>query len=233
MTTRMVGATNAAAALLSALLFGTQVAAQDEDNSDLYSDGDPALRDGPRSGPTSVPEPLTVYGGIRIGAGGSAAFDPGDSEDMTTTFGLQAGADYVAMRYFAIGGELRMARFNTSAHDEAGAGRSLLFDLVARPRGRYALPGLPLELFGALPIGLAIPSLNDDVSADGKVGVTLGFGAGANYFLTDRIGLGGELVYLKHWIGWDSNVVAGPAGATNYRVSLGQVNFMANFIYAL
>ena len=82
--------------------------------------------------------------------------------------------------------------------------------------------GLPLEVFGSLPLGLTVPSINDDWSADGKAGFTLGFGAGVSYFFTGKLGFGGELLYLKHWIGWDSRVVRPPfseAGITVDRVT--------------
>ncbi len=184
------------------------------------------------SRPTSIPGPLTVYGGVRLGAGGSIDYDPGGAGDLTTTLGLQGGADYVIMDYFAAGGEFRLAGFNTDSQDDYGSGRSYLFDFVVRPRGRYAFPNMPLELFATLPLGLTIPSINDDWSADGKAGFTLGFGAGANYFFSEHIGLGGELLYLKHWFGWDSRAAGGSVNNTDISLAVGQINFVANGIYA-
>jgi len=182
--------------------------------------------------PTEIPGPLTVYAGARLGFGGDADYDPGGSDELITTFGLQAGADYVIMDYFALGGEIRMGAFNTDNNDDLDNGRSLLFDFVVRPRGRYVFAGMPLEVFGTLPVGLSVPSINDDWNADGKAGFTLGFGAGANYFFSERLGVGGELLYLKHWIGWESRVASGTVNIIEEDVSLGQINFVGNMIYA-
>lgn len=216
-----------------ALGLGSSISAvAQEYNEAEESFSNPELGDVAPSRPTSIPGPLTVYGGVRIGAGGEADYDQGASDELIATLGLQAGADYVIMDYFALGGELRLASFNTDINDDFGNGRSILFDFVVRPRGRYAFSGMPLELFATLPLGLTIPSINDDWNAEGNAGFTLGFGSGANYFLTDRIGLGAELLYLAHWISWDSNVVSGTVTNTDISVVLGQFNFVANAIYA-
>jgi opacity protein-like surface antigen len=183
--------------------------------------------------PTSIPGPLALFAGVRLGFGGTADYDPGASEDLVTTFGLlQAGADYVVMDYFAIGGELRLARWGTDWTDDLGYGRSWLIDFVARPRGRYVLSQVPLELYGTLPLGLSIPGIHDDWSATGKAGFTFGIGAGANYPLTDTWMIGGEMIYLKHWIGLESQVVSGGV-QPDLDLALGQFNLAAYVYYAL
>ena len=224
----------------SGLLWASDLAlAQDEEDEEEEQeledeeelDGDPELGEVP-SRPTTVPGPLTIYGGARLGFGGEAAYDPGASDDLITTFGLHAGADYVIIPNFALGGELRMLSFNTDFNDDFENGRSLLFDFVVRPRGRYVFEGMPLEVYGTLPLGMTIPSINEDWNASGKAGFTLGFGAGANYFMSDKLGFGGELIYMKHWFKVESNVASGTT-ASDLSVALGQIHFVGNVIYAL
>lgn len=225
------------AALCAGLVAGVASAASAQDEEDTYLGNEADLEGDPELGevshaPTSIPGPLTVFGGVRLGLGGEAQADPGGEDDMISTLGLQGGADYVIMDYFAIGGELRISAWGTDFQDDADNGRSLLFDFVARPRGRYVFEGMPLEAYGTLPLGLSIPSINDDWSADGAAGFTLGIGAGANYFVSDRLGFGGELIYMKHWIGIETNFASGVVGR-DYDLSLGQINFVGNVIYAL
>jgi len=227
----------AGGAALVAVLVWSVVAdarAQDEESyaeAELEVNDDPELGD-VSSAPTSIPGPLTVFGGVRLGLGGEIDFDPNGTADMITSLGLQGGADYVIMDYFAIGGELRITSWGTDVQDDLDNGRSLLFDFVARPRGRFVFEGMPLEAYGTLPLGLSIPSINADWNADGKAGFTLGFGVGANYFLSDKLGFGGELIYMKHWIGYDSTIAAG-TGTADVGLALGQINFVGNLIYAL
>ncbi len=213
------------------LLLGSTGASAQFEEEPLYAEEDPELGE-VSSTPASIPGPLTVYGGVRLGLGGVADYDPGGEDDLIATFGLQAGADYVLMPYFALGGELRIASFGTDYRDDRDNGRSLLFDIVVRPRARYVFDGMPLEIYGTLPLGLTVPSINDDWNANGKAGITFGIGLGANYFVSDKLGFGGEMTYLKHWISVDSNVVSGSIPA-DVGIALGQLYFVGNVIYAL
>lgn len=147
---------------------------------------------------------IVLYGGLRIGAGGYVDFDPGGSDDLRATIGFQVGAEYILHNYFAIGGEFRLARmrpedaFDNPYFDDA---HFRLFDFVVRPRVRYALENIGLEIYGSLPFGLVAASMPDPW--DGSVGFTLGVGAGATYMFTDVIGLNFEMTWFKHW--FDAN----------------------------
>jgi hypothetical protein len=147
---------------------------------------------------------IVLYGGMRLGAGGKFSADPGGSDGLRATIGLQVGAEYILHDYFALGGEFRMARMRPkdaldSPYWEDAHFR--LFDFVVRPRARYAIEKIGLEIYATLPFGLVAASMPDPW--DGGVGFTLGAGAGATYMFTDVIGLNLEMTWLKHW--FDAN----------------------------
>lgn len=156
---------------------------------------------------------LRLYAGPGFGFGGESELDVSlggglglDGEaDLITTFGAQAGAEYLVHRYFAIGGEFRFGAINTEAGDDDDVDRSKLYDLVVKPRVRYPFARLPLELYLTVPIGLTIPRLSDDltgqplVDLDEKVGWNLGIGGGITYLLSSRVGINVEPIWLMHW----------------------------------
>jgi hypothetical protein len=152
---------------------------------------------------------VRLHAGMRFGLGGkwSADYDDGwlgkDERDLGGTFGFQVGASQF-WRYVGIGGELRVNMFKVDAVSD----RLKTLDLVALPRGGYRLETLPLEFYGALPIGMSVPLFDDDVSiecacgspqaADFKVGMTIGAVAGASYFFSDHVGINVEVGWLMH-----------------------------------
>lgn len=179
--------------------------------------------------------PLRINAGLHLGLGGSLVTDPdgpgGDfDDDMLVTPGLQAGADYVVMDYFSIGGELRLSWFNTDGGDDADVDRSMFFDLDVKPKGRYAFNNIPLEVYGTLPMGLSVAALNDDTGADGGAGFNLGFGPGATYFFTDRIGINTEMLGVFHWFGSSVDSQFGSAEASN---RTGQFYWFINGVFAI
>jgi hypothetical protein len=149
--------------------------------------------------PQPAAGPLRVYGGLRIGVGGGfKELSPNDPDFILTapaTPGLQVGAEYLLMRYFALGLETRL----NWARARAGGDRAMLWDLLLRPRTNYQLSNKPVELYAALPVGLSIANMPEDY-ATGKAGATLGLSAGANYFFTNSMGLNMEMGWLWHWI---------------------------------
>lgn len=173
---------------------------------------------------------LRVYGGLRIGVGGG--FKPNKPEDEANdviytspaTPGIQAGAEYLIHKYFALGLETRL----NWAKPRVAEDRVMLWDLVVRPRTNYQLSGMPMELYMALPFGLSISNWPEEF-ATGKASATLGLSAGANYFFTSHIGLNVEMGWLWHWL--RSEIDAQETVEEAYRV--GQWSLLtANFMYA-
>jgi hypothetical protein len=153
---------------------------------------------------------LRILAGMHFGFGGELDVNVEDGigiaarnePDLDPTVGLQAGVDYVLMDYFAIGGELRLSWWRPESNIapfQADPDRSLFVDIDVKPRGRYVFKNLPLEVYGTLPLGLTIASLNDDIPMDGGAGFNLGFGGGAIYFFTSRIGVNMEMLGVWHW----------------------------------
>jgi hypothetical protein len=180
-----------------------------------------------------------ILGGLHFGFAGDLEVDvdtgfgltTGNDPDLDPTIGLQAGVDYILMKYFALGGELRLSWWkperNITLTSQSDPDRSLYVDIDIKPRGRYVFSGIPLEVYGTLPLGLSIASVNDDIPMDGGPGFNLGFGGGATYFLTPRIGVNTELLGVWHW--FDGSLDVGPD--TDNRTA--QLYWMLNVVFAI
>lgn len=173
------------------------------------------------------PGPLRVYGGFAVAVGGDAKFDLDSgiggtgSADLDPTVGLQGGADYVIMDYFSIGGEMRFWWWKTDGDED----RNFWWDLDVKPRGRYAFGNLPLEVYGALPLGLTVPAMKGE--PEGKAGFNIGLVAGANWFFTEHMGVNAEMGWVMHRIGTE-------IPGAEWHVRTNQFLLLCpNFVYAL
>ena len=191
----------------------------------------------PKQAPTggANAHPLRLYGGLRFDVGGSFVDVDDNNADVDAkgAIGLQLGVDYVLMDYFAIGGETRLGWVKADGAED----RTMLWDLVVKPRGRYVFDNLPLEAYGALPVGLSVANAPDSASTpfvdvSGGAGATLGLMFGANYFFTENMGVNAEMGWMWHWVHLEFEPVTG--GATEAKLRLGQWQLLGvNFIYAL
>jgi hypothetical protein len=232
---RTIKATLLTAGLLAAV--STTVAAQDQEAGDINVNLPPRkveVREDPIPSRSSVgePGPLRVYGGVSVALGGSRNYDF-DSEfaetleellnrnsDLDATLGFQGGADYVVMDYFSIGGEMRFLWTKV----DGVADRDFLWDLVVKPRGRYAFKKIPLEVYGALPLGLTVAGISGE--PEGKAGFNIGLVGGANWFFTKKMGINAEVGWLFHRYGVDLQ-------RGSYDITMNQFLLLCpNFIYA-
>jgi hypothetical protein len=171
-----------------------------------------------------------LYAGFRVGAGGEVeddytelSIDEDDSlkADLGPSFGFQIGAGYV-WSYFGIGGELRMTSVKPDVEgidlEDVSIERDTLLDLVAKPRGGYQFPNLPLEVYGALPFGVSILKSDNEYSSDldPGVGFTVGFVAGATYFFTKTLGLNAEIGWSVHAFGYEDEEYEGTVSFTQW-----------------
>jgi Outer membrane protein beta-barrel domain len=223
-------ACSVAVALAAGLFAASDAAAQGAPQEEGAVELTVAPRSAPiarRSGPVG---PLRFFGGFRLGVGGQFVnMDGPGNFDAKATPGLQAGVDYVVMDYFAIGGETRLNWVKDEDQDD----RTMLWDLVVKPRGRYQFNNLPLELYGTLPVGLSVANYPNDtvVEVDGGAGATVGLLGGANYFFTDHMGINAELGAMFHWI---HGSVDRFGGSTDLKYRLAQCSLLqVNFVYAL
>jgi len=233
---RMMQGCVLAASMLATAALGTATArAQDQETGEVDLDRTSrgsSSRRASRSSSTDhpAPGPLRLYGGLSIAAGGElklddADFDEGGSE-LFPTIGFHAGADFVLMDYFSIGGETRFLFFKPEAIGDDD--RSFLWDISVKPRGRYAFDGMPLEVYLALPLGLTVPGIEGE--AEGEVGWNIGIVAGANYFFSESLGVSLELGWHFHKFGIES----GEGLGGEYDVKMNQFLFLApSFVYAL
>jgi hypothetical protein len=170
--------------------------------------------------------PLRVYGGFHFGGGGhvrtkvdtnGASFSHKDG--MAGLIGFQGGLEYVLHRYFSLGYEMRFT--STKASNQNGGDRTLLWDfLTVKPKGRYEFSNIPLEVYGTLPVGIDLFAPRNGV--DKRVNANFGFGGGATYFFTEKMGANFEILGLWHW--WHKDDV---------KLRVGQPYFFLNFVYAL
>jgi hypothetical protein len=225
---------NALLAGLLALAASAPAAAQDDPEAgdirvDLPARKEPVREETPARTRASVgtPGPLRFYGGFNVAVGGdmqveSEQFPLGEIEaDLDPTIGLQFGADYVLHRYFSIGGEMR---FNWVGYD-GGGDRIFLWDLAVKPRGRYAFDNIPLELYGALPLGLTVAGF--DGEPEGTAGFNIGLVGGANYWFTKNMAINAE-------IGWVFHKFGAELGPVEIDHKMNQFLLLCpNFVYAL
>ena len=218
-------------ALLTAVLSSAAsmtALAQDQETGEIVVD--PSARSAaPAAQKKSLiePGPLRFYGGFSIAVRGEVWTEEEDSgnesaSNLDPTIGLQGGVDYVVMKYFSIGGEMR---FLWPKADEQ-VGRDFLWDIDVKPRGRFPLAKIPLELYAAMPIGLTVPGL-DGSQREGTVGFNVGLLAGANWFFTENFGINAEMGWVFHKFGAEDP-------GDDYDVSMNQFQLLCpNFIYAL
>ncbi|MFM2416285.1 MAG: hypothetical protein RL385_1008 [Pseudomonadota bacterium] len=242
-----LGSRTQAALFALASLFGTAAAAAQDAPQE---EGAVELTVAPRASRIARPSgpvgPLRVYGGMRVGFGGqfkdradnnvgfavpnevTSSWLGGSDLDADPSIGFQFGVDYVLMDYFAIGGETRFNWVKVDGFDD----RIMLWDLVAKPRGRYQLNNLPLELYATLPVGLSIANFDDGSGIDGGAGATLGLAGGANYFFNEHMGINAELGALFHWIHGEVDTQLNRT--LDLKRRLAQCSLLqVNFVYAL
>jgi hypothetical protein len=165
-----------------------------------------------------------IYGGAWLGFGGDIEYRGNDVGNLGKTIGGQAGVDVLVARYFSLGGEVRLGGFDADGFDD----RSRLIDLDFKPRLRLPLRHTPIELYLTTPIGLTIPRLADidGRGTDENIGWNVGFGGGANFWITHNFGLNVEPIYLIHHFGVD-----GTDG--DDKVKIKQFAIMLNAVFAI
>lgn len=206
----------------------------------VYTGAAPAVQSVEQPRPDNFPGRFRLYGGLRVGVGGTMHVDEETDTsfdvdiDLKPSVGGQLGVELVPVRFFGIGFETRFI----SIKQDGGLSRDLLVDLALKPSFRIALRRIPLEFYGALPFGVTIPSADDPnpddaASFDFGVGGNLGFMAGANYFVSKNLGLNFELGALIHW--YSADVYDDDEGsAFTFSYTLTQFTLLTlNAVYAL
>jgi hypothetical protein len=187
----------------------------------------------------AAPSKWRVLAGLHFGFAGKLKVDPATGFQLVNenppglepTFGLQASVDYLLMKYFTVGGELRLSWWkpdgNITLQSQSDPDHSLFVDIDIKPRGRYVFSNIPLEIYGTMPLGLSIAAVDDTIPMDGGPGFNLGIGAGAIYFVTPRFGFCTELLGVWHW--FDGKL----AGGTDTDNRAAQLYWMLNLVFAI
>jgi hypothetical protein len=228
--------TTRTALLAAALAFGASTAAQAQDQETGEVVLDRPVRREARVEPAprralSEPGPLRVYGGFSVAVGGDwqgesegrFGFDREYAYDLDPTLGLQGGVEYVVMDYFSIGGEMRFLFPKVDGESD----RHFLWDISVKPKGRYAFDNMPLEVYGAFPLGLTVPGI--DGPAEGTVGFNLGLVGGATWWFNENMGVNAELGWVFHKFGVEYD-----DDDSEIDVKMNQFLLLCpNFVYAL
>jgi len=181
-----------------------------------------------RSRSVGTPGPLRAYGGFNVAIGGkraySTALDIEGKLPLDPTVGFQGGADYIVMDYFSIGGEMRLLWTKVDGFGD----RDFLWDLAVNPRGRYAFGNMPLEVYGAVPVGLTAAGIKG--RPEGKVGFNVGLRVGANWFFNENMAVNAEMGWQFHKYGIE---IANELGKVEGDIKQNQfVLLCPNFVYA-
>jgi hypothetical protein len=185
------------------------------------------------------PGKLRVFGGARLGVGGGfrpKGFDAG-IYTATPSGGAQLGADYVLLKYFALGLETRLSWIEQKARSM----KYMLWDLVLKPRVLYRVKPRPIEIYLAVPGGMTVNKPGQSWE-DGHVSATVGLFGGASYFFNDSWALNAEMGYSWSFLRYKTVIeVPAPPGTnagvtyTNAeaKVRFGQLTLLAvNAVYA-
>lgn len=171
-------------------------------------------------------DPTRLYGGVWLGFGGKIEVDGlGDVGSLGKTIGGVAGVDVRVARWFSLGGEFRIGGFDVHRHFDD---RNRLIDLDFKPRLYLPLKA-PVEIYGAVPVGLTIPRLSDidGRAPDQTVGWNVGVGPGINVFFNHAFGMNVEPIWLYHHFNIDDHTNG------NGKVVVKQFSVMINALFAL
>jgi hypothetical protein len=141
----------------------------------------------------------TFIAKLQLGLGGAASAG-GVEDDMRPSFGGALWYDHPVHTYFALGGLVSFARWNTEAGDTVGHEGNSLIDISLVPRVRYPLEKI-VEIYLALPVGLAIDAASGDpYGTDNDTGLGFNFSAllGGQLAVSEGFGIMGEMGYGIH-----------------------------------
>jgi hypothetical protein len=188
------------------------------------------------------PGKLRLFVGPRLGLGGTfhpKGFSPDRIYAAAPTLGAQLGADYVLMKYFALGLETRLSWLE----ETSSKSQYMVWDLLLKPRVQYKIKPYPIEIYLAVPGGLSMNKPGDQkvvkndgtaTKEKGKIGASLGIFGGASYFFNDDWALNAELGWNWTFLRFDTWVTeVGLPGTPSRRVpssakvTVGQLTLLA------
>jgi hypothetical protein len=110
--------------------------------------------------------------------------------DLRPTVGLTVFADYPVHRYVAVGLHTRILLLRTKDFEDDV---STAFDISPMVRGRY--PFKQGEVYMAIPFGLSVQTIDDDINpnVDNGVGWNMSLLFGGQFHVTDLIGVYGHM----------------------------------------
>lgn len=172
-------------------------------------------------------------------------FTGSGDDDLELSYG--GGFQYVKPlhRYFALGGLLALRSWSSDAYSDADLDRNLLLDIDVVPMGRLPLGDGGIELYLAVPIGLALDFWGEDgisVGAGGNAVVTtdvntgIGFAlavlVGARFQVAGGFGLFAELGYQLHSFSHEAQATS-PLGTVDqdFDFALGQLALNAGVFF--
>lgn len=115
---------------------------------------------------------ILVGGSLGFGGEGDIELELDNGAEVLTgeeeweyllTPGVFAEYDYAASEFFQIGGRLGLNWWQSEELEDADKeGRDILVDIAVVPKVRYRISGSGIEIFGAVPVGLAVAVPHED-----------------------------------------------------------------------
>jgi len=156
---------------------------------------------------------------------------------LEPSLGGYLGASVPIGHWFALEGGVALWAWRTNEMDREGRNREQLIDVVAKPRARLRLGSV--ELYAAMPLGLAVPRIADHTAPNLRVagaelskelGWTIGAAAGGQVFVLSAVGLRAEVGYQRHSFGYSVDDVV---PATSFKAAFHQVVLSLGVVYAI
>jgi hypothetical protein len=175
-----------------------------------------------------------------LGFGGEAEVDPEGpgsvEDDLELTYGLGLAYMHPLHQYFALGGQVIVASWQTEAGEEFNVDRSSYVDISLVPQLKYAVSE-EVELYASIPIGLTLNFLgeDEDETAGTGVGFNLALMLGARFAIGESWGLLGEIGYQLHSFTHTVEVDVPVAGTveSDVDISLAQIGLNLGVWFAL
>lgn len=192
--------------------------------------------------PRAAAGPLDLGGRFELEAGGEIDWDwrsalgsGHDDDDLEPTLGLGVFARYGLHEYFSLGGEISVLWWRSDDMEDGNIDRCVLLDIAVRPQGQLPLLDGALDLYVAVPLGVAISIPSDEMEdvfdgrLDSGAGVALAVLAGLDYRFLPEFGALVELGWAMHWFVNDIDA----QGADDVESTMNQFAFRIGVFYSL
>lgn len=177
------------------------------------------------------PGRMRLMGLAQFGFGGEVEVNGGDA-DLEASMGPMARFEAPLAKYFVLGAQFGALFWQSEFNDAIGLDRQVMidFDVVPKvPFVRFAHRRSFTELYAALPVGFSLSVLRDQPATIDDVGPgwNIGLLMGVQHYFHNRLGLVGEMGWMRHAGSHDT------AGGGNIDLHFNQFQLQLGLSYLL